>query len=68
MHVQTHTHTHTYLGGTNKADGIEVFHGLPTRVRDQLKQVNLLLENLRLGINHAHDAGLRGVVTSGRCG
>ena len=35
-----------YLGRSEEADDIEVFHGLSPSVGDQLKQVDLLLEDL----------------------
>ena len=37
-----------------------MFHRLPPSVADQFKQVNLLLQNLRLRIHHADYAGLIG--------
>lgn len=46
------------LGGSEKADGLQVLHGVSALRVDPLKQVDLLLQDLRLGVDHTHDAGL----------
>ena len=43
-----------YLSGTNEADSVEMFHGLSSFVSEQLKQIDFLLENLRLRVDDAH--------------
>ena len=54
------------LSGSEEADGIEVLHRLPPLVRYELKQVDFLLQDLGLGVDHAHDTDLRGRESGGR--
>ena len=43
-----------------------MLHRLPPLVGYELKQVDLLLQNLGLGVDHAHDTDLRGRESGGR--
>lgn len=58
-HTHTHTEAGSYLGGSEEADGLQVFHAVSVLGVDAFKQVNLLLQDLRLSVDHAHDARLK---------
>lgn len=47
-----------YLSGPEETDGLQVFHGVSVLGVDALKQVDLLLQDLRLGVDHTDHAGL----------
>lgn len=47
-----------YLGRSEEADGLQVFHVVSVLGVDALEQVDLLLQDLRLSVDHTHYAGL----------
>lgn len=48
-----------YLGGTKEADGLQVLHAVSVLRIDPFEQINLFLQNLRVGVYYTHYTGLK---------
>lgn len=51
--------TGVYLGGSEEGNGLQVLHAVSVLRVDAFKQVNLLLQYLRLSVHHADNARLK---------